>query len=140
MISEKGKMKFIALGILGGVGALLFAALLALLFGWVLMLLWNWLMPDIFGLPAITYIQGWGLILISHLLFKGHGRGGHKSHPHPPRRGRHMYGPGEGPSREDMDFFKREFRSRMRKHWDDDRNYEDSCRDEDERDGTDRQS
>lgn len=31
------------------------------LFGWLVMLLWNWLMPGIFGLPEISFLQtlGW---------------------------------------------------------------------------------
>ena len=33
--------------------------------------LWNWLMPEIFGLHAITYWQALGLLLLSWLLFGG---------------------------------------------------------------------
>ena len=43
--------------------------------GWVVMLLWNWLMPDIFGLKPLTYWQAWGLLILSHILFKGFGSG-----------------------------------------------------------------
>jgi hypothetical protein len=32
-------------------------------------LLWNWLMPEIFGLRAITYLQAVGLMLLTRLLF-----------------------------------------------------------------------
>ena len=47
--------------ILLGIGfAIAGLALLALL-GWVVMLLWNWLMPEIFGLPSVSYWQAWGL-------------------------------------------------------------------------------
>ena len=49
---------------------LIVAAVLALLFGLVLMVLWNWLMPIIFGLPVITFWQAWGLVVLSHILFK----------------------------------------------------------------------
>ncbi|MDC7232806.1 MAG: hypothetical protein PQJ58_06215 [Spirochaetales bacterium] len=117
------KMKPVGWGILFGIGALIFAALLALLFGWVLMLLWNWLMPEIFGLPLISYWQAWGLILLSHLLFKGGGgHGGPKGHHmHPsrmgrggrPRQHRHLH------ESEDFDDFKKEFRDRMRSRWHD---------------------
>ena len=48
-------------------------------FGLVVMWLWNWLMPDIFGLPEITYWQGWGLLLLSCILFKGFGSGSSES-------------------------------------------------------------
>ena len=57
----------IFLGFLMGIGGLA----LAFLFGWVVMLLWNWLMPEIFGLKQISYWQGWGLLILSSLLFKG---------------------------------------------------------------------
>jgi hypothetical protein len=43
--------------------------------GWVVMLLWNWLMPEIFGLKHVTYWQAWGLVILSHLLFKNFGSG-----------------------------------------------------------------
>ncbi len=43
------------------------------LFGFFVMLLWNWLMPDIFSLPRIDYWQAWGLLLLSHILFKSWG-------------------------------------------------------------------
>ncbi len=43
------------------------------LFGLLVMLLWNWLMPDIFGLRRIDYWQAWGLVLLSHILFKSWG-------------------------------------------------------------------
>jgi len=43
----------------------------ALLTGWIVMLLWNWLMPMLFGLIKITYIEGWGICFLSGLLFKG---------------------------------------------------------------------
>ena len=34
------------------------------------MLLWDWLMPLLFGLPTITWLQSWGLLVLSGLLFK----------------------------------------------------------------------
>ncbi len=79
---ETGKWKPLAIvGMVVGGTAL--AALFAFLFGWVVMLLWNWLMPVIFGLPRIGYWQGWGLVLLSHILVKpgypgGGGSGGKK--------------------------------------------------------------
>jgi len=41
------------------------------LFGWLTMLLWNWLMPIIFGLPTITFIQAIGLQVLTGLLIRG---------------------------------------------------------------------
>ena len=42
----------------------------ALIGGIVIMWLWNWLMPVIFGLATITYLQGAGLAALCGLLFK----------------------------------------------------------------------
>lgn len=33
-------------------------------------LLWNAVIPDIFGLPTITFLQAWGLSILCSLLFK----------------------------------------------------------------------
>lgn len=69
--SVGAKAAAIVAGIVGGAG-------LAALFGFVLMWLWNGLMPAIFGLPRIGYWQGWGLLILSSMLFKGatpHGGG-----------------------------------------------------------------
>ena len=51
------------------------------LFGWVVMHLWNWLMPAVFGLKPITFLQAIGLLLLSKLLLGGfhkHGPGGRR--------------------------------------------------------------
>lgn len=32
--------------------------------------LWNWLMPELFGLTKITFLQAYGLILLCSFLFK----------------------------------------------------------------------
>ena len=40
-------------------------------FGFVTMQLWNWLMPVIFGLHAITFLQAVGLVLLSKILLGG---------------------------------------------------------------------
>lgn len=53
--------------ILGAVALMLaFAAIMSL----PVMLLWDWLMPTIFGLPEITWLQAWGLMFLCALLFK----------------------------------------------------------------------
>lgn len=70
------------------VGGIALAVLFAFLFGWAVMLLWNWLMPEIFGLPSITYWQGWGLVLLSHILLKGGSHGGGSGYKHGKRRGK----------------------------------------------------
>lgn len=38
--------------------------------GFIVMLLWNWLMPILFALPTITFIQTLGLLLLLKFLFK----------------------------------------------------------------------
>ncbi|MGA2096418.1 MAG: hypothetical protein ABSH39_08985 [Candidatus Acidiferrum sp.] len=51
-------------------GVVLIPAFLAL-FGGVTMWLWNWLMPTIFRLPTISFWQAIGILILSHILFKG---------------------------------------------------------------------
>ncbi|WP_281227094.1 hypothetical protein [Flavobacterium aquiphilum] len=45
-------------------------------FSFAVMLLWNALIPDIFGLGIISFWQALGLLVLSRLLFGGHGHGG----------------------------------------------------------------
>jgi hypothetical protein len=44
------------------------------LFGMFVQLLWNQVMPAVFGLRTITYLQAVGLLLLSRLLFGGMGQ------------------------------------------------------------------
>jgi len=65
--NRKGKKIFIGLAI-----AIFFFLMIALL-----QFLWNELMPDIFGLKTITYLQAFGLFVLSKLLFgRGFGKPG----------------------------------------------------------------
>lgn len=51
-------------------------------FGFLTMALWNYLMPAIFNLPAITFWQAIGLLVLSRILFGcGPRPGGHRHHP-----------------------------------------------------------
>jgi hypothetical protein len=61
------KMSNIIEAILYIVGILMLAMILL---GGPLMLLWNWLMPNIFGLPEITFWQACGLQVLATILFK----------------------------------------------------------------------
>lgn len=70
------------------VGGVIIAAVIALLLGVVVMKLWNWLMPDIFGLGPISFWQAWGLVLLSHILFKSFPH--HDRHNHDERWKRHF--------------------------------------------------
>ncbi len=56
--------------VLGGIAVVVGCTFL---YGFLVMLLWNWLMPDIFSLPRIDYWHAWGLVLLSHILFKSWG-------------------------------------------------------------------
>ena len=54
--------------------AFLFIVLVAIVSfftGLIVMWLWLWLMPIIFGLPTLTYIQAWGVSFLCGCLFKG---------------------------------------------------------------------
>jgi hypothetical protein len=72
------------LGFLMGIGIIG----LVFLFGLVVMLLWNWLIPEIFGLKQISYWQGWGLLILSCILFKGFPSGGNDGSKRGDRRRR----------------------------------------------------
>jgi|SRR5690606_25593043 len=69
---KKSPIKIIGMIILGTIAIVG----LAILFGFVLMWLWNWLMPDIFGLPPITYWQAVGLFILLKILLGGCGGSG----------------------------------------------------------------
>jgi len=49
--------------------ALLIIPFIAFLTGIFVMWLWNMLMPDIFNLPKISYLQAVGLVILFHILF-----------------------------------------------------------------------
>ncbi|HEY4379690.1 MAG TPA: hypothetical protein VGN01_05050 [Acidobacteriaceae bacterium] len=40
-------------------------------FGFVTMQLWNWLMPALFGLKTITFLQAVGVVVLSKILLGG---------------------------------------------------------------------
>jgi len=66
---------FVLLGILA-------AVFFAFVFGYFVMLLWNWLMPGLFGLGTITYLQAFGIIILARLVFGniGHRHSDRKDH------------------------------------------------------------
>lgn len=61
----------------------LFCVAFIVVFGGCVMLLWNWLLPELFGLPTISFWQAAGLLVLCKILFGGfsgghhHGHGGH---------------------------------------------------------------
>lgn len=63
-------MKLIVENLILGVSLVLVMALLSLLAAGPTYFLWNWLMPELFGVKAITFLQAWGLNLLATILFK----------------------------------------------------------------------
>jgi hypothetical protein len=59
-----------------------FAAFYIAVFGTLVVALWNWLMPNLFGLPTISFTQALGLFVLCRILTGGfrlsslHGGGG----------------------------------------------------------------
>jgi hypothetical protein len=62
---KEWKMKIAGIVFIG----LLVGALVALVFAFPTMLLWNWLMPNLFGLPIITFWESLGLCILARFLF-----------------------------------------------------------------------
>lgn len=51
-------------------GTIALIAVLAVLFAFPTMWLWNWLMPFLFGLPEVTWVQALGINVLSGILFR----------------------------------------------------------------------
>ncbi len=58
----------VAMAILTFLGSILLSGLLYLVLAWPVSLLWNWLMPEVFGLPILSYWQAAGMIMLLNLL------------------------------------------------------------------------
>lgn len=85
MITKNDEKKVVvplALKITGAViGGLVLMVLFAFVFGYAVMWLWNALIPEIFGLKTISYLQAIGLIILTKLLFgNGFHPGKHKQY------------------------------------------------------------
>lgn len=52
-------------------GALVVIIVFSLLIAFPIKWLWNGVMPDIFGLPEITFWKAYGMYLLFHLLLRG---------------------------------------------------------------------
>lgn len=59
-------VKFLGVGLTAIVGVIIVSLIIALPF----MLAWNYVMPAVFGLKTISWLQSWCLIAISTVLFK----------------------------------------------------------------------
>lgn len=64
-------MKFIVKGVPKLIGFVILLLIVIAGFGQAVLQLWNHLMPDIFGLPALTFWQAVGLMALSWILFGG---------------------------------------------------------------------
>jgi len=62
-----------------GVKFAVFGVVAITVFGFLVRALWNWLMPQLFGLHALSFWQALGLLLLSWILFGGM-RGGPGAH------------------------------------------------------------
>lgn len=57
-------------GLLAIPGLLIVAVGLSALYAWPVQLLWNGILPVVFGIAKITFLQAWGLTVLASLLFK----------------------------------------------------------------------
>ncbi len=55
-------------------------AIASVAIGSLVMVLWNALIPELFHGPEITFWQGVGLLVLSHILFRGAGHSGRAWH------------------------------------------------------------
>lgn len=56
------------------------AAAFIFIIGELVMSLWNWIAAGILGLPAVTFWQAWGLLILCRILFGSMGGGGRGRH------------------------------------------------------------
>lgn len=52
-------------------GSLLVTTVLSLIVALPVSVLWNVLLPTIFSVPKVSYLQAAGLVLLVHLIFRG---------------------------------------------------------------------
>lgn len=97
-----------------GIGIAILVVGIGALLGYVVMYLWNWLMPDLFGLPEITFWKAVGLFVLAKILF-GFGGDGHKGKKGSGRSGwkKRMKAKMEGMTPEERIAYK----AKMRKCW-----------------------
>ena len=55
------------------IGLFVLALIIALLAAWIGVTLWGLIMVNIFGLPALTFWQFYGLMVLLHILLPGRG-------------------------------------------------------------------
>ena len=62
--------KLVELGIGCGIVAFLWVVV-AIIIGFPIKWLWNWIMPNLFGLPEISFWMALGIALLASILFGG---------------------------------------------------------------------
>ena len=68
------------LGALATITAVAAGLLFVLLVNFIIVYFtWNWIVPDLFGLPSITFVQAFLLTFLCNCLFKGTFTCNHKS-------------------------------------------------------------
>ncbi len=82
----RGIASTIAKNIAKGITLFLVFLIFILLGGIFVQWLWNWLIPDLFSLRRITWLEALGLLALSRILFGGFGRGGGSHQPSHRRR------------------------------------------------------
>ncbi len=92
----------------------IFGVLAVGIFGLLIMLLWNWLMPTLFGLREIGFVQALGLFVLFRLLVGGF-RGGPSHHPR--RWRRRMMERWARMTPEERERFRQGMREDLRHHW-----------------------
>jgi len=58
------------------IGGIILVVTLGALFGLVVQYLWNWIMPGIFNIREITYLEAFGIMILARMLVGGFGGGG----------------------------------------------------------------
>jgi hypothetical protein len=116
MKHEHGKKVFKIIGMV--IAGIAIAVLFAFVFGLAVQYLWNFIVPDLFGLKAITYWEAFALLLLAKLLFGSFGpHGRHYNGNGPWKRWRHSCGE-PGIPREQFRYYHDFWRNEGRKAFD----------------------
>jgi len=97
-------------------GILIIIAMIAV-FGAAVMLLWNALLPGLFGLPVLNYLEAAGILLLARILAGGLGHNLNNHYGH--RNGSHFRGQGNELREKWMNMSgdeRKEFMERFKQH------------------------
>ncbi|MBL7925628.1 MAG: hypothetical protein JNK61_01850 [Bacteroidia bacterium] len=82
---------------------------------WLVMLLWNWLLPTLFNMPFISYLQALAILILCKLLFGGWRGGSNKRSCYTPTSNQEKQM--AGMSDEEREKFKQQFYNRCKDKW-----------------------